>query len=108
MQFTLDIFTKNTNGHKIFNFHSIYPCLTEVVRRYGIKMNVEETKVMIISSEPPQVQIVIDQKRLENVEYFNYLGSVIINDVHVKLSPRLPQQKQHSTGRRHFSTASWT
>ena len=71
-------------------------------------MSVEETKVMRISSEPSPVQIVIDQKQLENVEYFNYLGIVIMNDVRVKLSPRLSWQKQHSTGRRLFSTASWT
>jgi hypothetical protein len=32
------------------------------------------------SSEPSPVQIIIDQKRLENVKYINYLGSMIINN----------------------------
>jgi hypothetical protein len=40
----------------------------------------KETKVMRISRETSTLQIVIDQKQLENVEYFNYLGSMITND----------------------------
>jgi hypothetical protein len=39
----------------------------------------EKTKVMRISRQPSPVQIVTDQKQLENVEYFNYLGSMITN-----------------------------
>jgi hypothetical protein len=35
---------------------------------------------MRISKQLPPVQIMIDQKQLENVEYFNYLGSLITND----------------------------
>jgi predicted RNA-binding protein len=30
--------------------------------------------------QPSPIQIMIDQKRPENVEYLNYLGSSIIND----------------------------
>ena len=37
----------------------------------------KETKVMRISRETSTLQIVIDQKQLENVEYFNYLGNMI-------------------------------
>jgi hypothetical protein len=36
--------------------------------------------VMSISRQPSPVQIMIDQKQLQNVEYFNYLGSMITND----------------------------
>jgi hypothetical protein len=43
-------------------------------------MKVEETKVLRISRQPSTLQFMIDQKELENVEYFNYLGSVITND----------------------------
>ena len=43
-------------------------------------MNVEKTKVMRISRQPYLVEIMTDQKQLENVEYFNYLGSIITND----------------------------
>jgi hypothetical protein len=34
----------------------------------------------------------IDQKQLENLKYFDYLGSTITNDasIHVKLNPELP------------------
>ena len=40
-------------------------------------MNVEEAKVMRISREASPLQIVINQKQLENVEYFSCLGSTI-------------------------------
>jgi hypothetical protein len=41
---------------------------------------VENTKIMRISSQPYPIKIRIDQKQLENMEYFNYLGSMITND----------------------------
>jgi hypothetical protein len=40
-------------------------------------MNVEKTKVIRMSRQPSPVEIMMDQKQLENVEYFNYLGSLI-------------------------------
>ena len=42
--------------------------------------NVEKTKVMRISRQPSPVTIMIDQKQLENVEYFKHVGSVLTND----------------------------
>jgi hypothetical protein len=54
--------------------------LIEIGRRYGMEMNVEKTKVMRISRQSSPIKIMIDQKQLENVEYFNYLGSMITND----------------------------
>jgi hypothetical protein len=45
----------------------------------GIKINVDKTKVMSISREPSPLQILTHQKQLENVEYFNNLGSIITN-----------------------------
>jgi len=49
-------------------------------------------------------------KKLENVEYFNYLGSIITNNARwtLKLNPGLTWQKQHSTGRKLFSSVNWT
>jgi len=35
---------------------------------------------MKISRQPSSVEFMIDQKQLENAEYFIYLGSIIIND----------------------------
>jgi hypothetical protein len=50
----------------------------------------------------------LNQKQQENVEYFNYLSSVLIvmQDARVKLNPGLSWQEQHSTGR-FFSQAHW-
>jgi len=42
-------------------------------------MNVEKTKLMRISRQPFPVKIMLDQKRLENVESFKYLGSILTN-----------------------------
>jgi len=54
--------------------------LIETGRYYGMEMNVEKTKVMRISRQPSRVTITIDQKQLENVKYFKYLGSVLTDD----------------------------
>jgi hypothetical protein len=45
-----------------------------------MEMNVEKPKVMRISRQPYPLKIRIDQKQLENVEYFNYLASMITHD----------------------------
>ena len=84
--------------------------LTEVGRCYGMEMNVEKTKVMRISIQPSPVTIMIDQKQLENVECFKYLGSILtkMEDVSVKLNPELPWQKLRSTRRRLSLLANWT
>jgi hypothetical protein len=39
-----------------------------------------KNKVMRISKQPLPVKIMIDQKQLENVESFKYLGSILTND----------------------------
>jgi hypothetical protein len=51
--------------------------LIEIGRCYGMEMNVEKTKVMRISRQSSPVTIMIDQKQLENVECFKYLGSML-------------------------------
>jgi hypothetical protein len=53
--------------------------LVEVGRR-GMKMNVEKTKVILISGQPFLVQIVKYQQQLEKMEYFNYLSSLVTSD----------------------------
>jgi hypothetical protein len=45
-----------------------------------MKINVEKSKVMRISRQPYPMKIMIDKKQLDNVQYFNYLGSMITND----------------------------
>ena len=54
--------------------------LIEVGRCCGMEMSVVKTQVMKISRQPFPVQIMIDQKRLENVEYFNSLSTMITYD----------------------------
>ena len=54
--------------------------LLEIGSCYGMEMNVEKTKVMRISRQPSPVKIMIDQKQLENVECFKYLGILLTND----------------------------
>jgi hypothetical protein len=54
--------------------------LIEIGRCYGMEMNVEKTKVMRISRQPFSVKIMIDQKQLENVESFKYLGRILTNN----------------------------
>ena len=45
-----------------------------------MEMNVEKTKGMRISRLPSPETIMIDQKQLENVACFKYLGSILTND----------------------------
>ena len=45
-----------------------------------MEMNVEKTKVMRISRQPSPVTITVDQKQLENVKCFKYLGSMLTDD----------------------------
>jgi hypothetical protein len=53
--------------------------LIEIGRFCVMEMNVEKTKVMRISRKPFPVKIMIDQKQLQNVEYFKYSGSILTN-----------------------------
>ena len=46
--------------------------LTETGRCCGMEINAEKTKVMRISRKPFPLQIMINQKQLDNVAYFNY------------------------------------
>ena len=45
-----------------------------------MEMNVEKAKVMRILRQLFAVKIMIDQKQLENMESFKYLGSILTND----------------------------
>ena len=61
------------------------------------------SKVMIISRQLSPVKCMVDQKELENVEYCNYLDSVITNDERSKqeIKSRIIMAKvSRSVGRR--------
>lgn len=64
----------------------------------------EKTKVMRLSRQPSLLQIMIDKKQLENVEYFNNLGSKIPNDARCTcvFKSRTVMVKGHSARRKAF------
>jgi hypothetical protein len=55
----------------------------------------KNSKAMRISMQPSPVQIMIDQKQLQNEEYFKYLGDIVTNDARriskVKLRTVMPK-----------------
>jgi hypothetical protein len=67
-------------------------------------------KVKGISRQSFSVQILIDQKQLENLECFPYLGTTIASDSGYRreIKPRIAMGKQHSTSRNFFSPANWS
>jgi len=54
--------------------------LIEDGRYYRMDKNVENTRIMRISTKPSAVQITVDQKQPNNVEYLNYLGNGLTTD----------------------------
>ena len=54
--------------------------MIDKVIEIGLEMNVGKTKVMRISRQPFPVTIMIEQKHLENVECFKYLGGELTNN----------------------------
>jgi len=84
--------------------------LIETGRFYGMEMNVETPKEMRISRQSFPVKIMIDQKQLENVESFKYLGSILTNDGRCtcEINVGLVWLKVHSTRRGLFLLAHWT
>jgi hypothetical protein len=64
------------------------------VRCCGVDIDVKKTELMRMSRPSCPVQIMIDQKHLGNMEYFNCLGIMItIQDVHMKVNPGFPWKK---------------
>jgi len=84
--------------------------LIENGRYYGMEMNVEKKKVIRISRQPSPVTITIDQKQLEDVKYFKYLGSMLTEDGRCtcEIKSRIAMAKLHLTRRRLFLPANWT
>ena len=70
--------------------------------------NVENTKVMRISRQTSPVTI--DQKQLENVECFKYLGSMLTNDGRCtcETKSRIAMAKPALNKKKNFLPAHWT
>ena len=75
-----------------------------------MEMNVEKTEVMRISRKPSAVIIMIDQKHLENVECFKYVGSMLTDGGRCtgEIKCRIAMAKAALTRRRIFLLAHWT
>ena len=84
--------------------------IIEIGGCYGMEMNVEKTKVMRISRQRFSVQIMIDQKQLENVESLKYFSSIFTNDGRraCQIKSRIAMAKLHSTRRGLSLLAHWT
>jgi hypothetical protein len=74
-----------------------------------MKINVEKNKVMKISKEPSPVEIMIYQKQLESVEYFNCLFSMITNHAGCTrgIKPRIVMTKAELNEMELFSPTNW-
>ncbi|MGX9339094.1 hypothetical protein, partial [Pantoea dispersa] len=49
---------------------------------YGMEINIEKSKVMRISKREKPLRITVDNRELENVNQFKYLGSFLTKDAH--------------------------
>jgi hypothetical protein len=59
---------------------SVMDRLIETGRCCRMEMHVEKMKVMRGAGEPSLIQIMVDQKQLENVDYFKCFGSMVTTD----------------------------
>jgi len=83
--------------------------LSDTGRCYGTEMNVEKPKAMRISRQPTPLQsmIVNNSQKMWNISTIWVVWYPMMQDIHIKLNPGLPWQKQHST-RRLISPANYT
>ncbi|MBJ3756095.1 reverse transcriptase family protein, partial [Salmonella enterica subsp. enterica serovar Derby] len=55
--------------------------LTRTCEAYGMKINVEKSKSMVVGRKPVQTKCVVEGKELEQVPDFSYLGTIISGNV---------------------------
>src|SRR5678815_1004425 len=48
-----------------------------VCKRRGLKVNVDKSKVMVVSEDSPQCEVMLDSEQLEQVSEFKYLGYML-------------------------------
>jgi hypothetical protein len=84
--------------------------LIEIGRCYGMEMNVEKPNIMRISKQPSLIEIMTDQKQLENVEYLKYLVSMITDDARCtrETKSRIVMTTVAFNRKKAFSPADWT
>lgn len=54
----------------------------EILKRYLMKINIRKTKIMVVSKESrvPTVKIRLDNKEIDQVHQYTYLGSILTSD----------------------------
>src|SRR5678816_309624 len=69
--------------------------LRELVERFGrvcktrgLEVNVDKSKVMVVSEDSPQCEVMLDDEQLEQVSEFKYLGYVL-SLIHISEPTRL-------------------
>src|SRR5678815_4489350 len=48
-----------------------------VFKRRGLKVNVDKSKVMVVSEDSPRCEVMLDGEQLEQVSEFKYLGYML-------------------------------
>jgi hypothetical protein len=71
---------------------------------YGMETNVDKKMVMRFQRKPSLPEIMIDQRKQKNVEYFNRLV-YLVKYLHVKFNVGFLWQKHESTRKRRFLPA---
>jgi hypothetical protein len=84
--------------------------LIEIGRCSEMEMNVEKLGDENTKANIPPPQIMVDQKQLGNVEYFNYLSSVTTNGARCtgEIKSRNAMVKEAFNKKKNFSPANWT
>ena len=82
---------------------SIMDCVNRVNDRYGMKINIKKTKVMKIGRQHGLANIEVNGQRLEQVNHFKYLGSLIAEDGYCEKEIRARVAMAKATFEKHNS-----
>ena len=85
----------------------IMSALDETARAYGMKINIGKTKVMRVSRDGGRaVNVYLDDQKVEQVDNFKYLGSLITDDgrCEKEIKIRIAMAKEAFTRRRELLT----
>src|SRR5678815_731101 len=52
-------------------------CIRDRCKKRGLKVNVDKSKVMVVSGDSPQCEVMLDGEQLEQVSEFDYLGYML-------------------------------
>jgi hypothetical protein len=75
-----------------------------------MEMNVDKTKAVRFSKKTSTVQTTIDEKQLENVEYFNCLFTMVTNDARCicEIKSTITMLNEAFNDKKTFSPPDWT